>query len=106
MARKKPTKNTAKPLVRRGTASLAPRDPALLSDLQRLIRPAKPGEQVAQAVNSALVLLYWQVGKPNPNGHPWQQTSVPATVRRLSRHCRKNWPPSSGSGSPGPACSE
>src|SRR5262245_34257784 len=33
---------------------------ALLEDLRSLIRQAREG--VAQAVNSALVLLYWQVG--------------------------------------------
>jgi hypothetical protein len=61
MAKKKPTKSTAKPVARRGSVSLVPTAPALLSDLQRLIRQAR--EQVATAVNSALVLLYWEVGR-------------------------------------------
>ena len=59
--RKKPTKISSKAIARRATELLGTADPtALLSDLQLLIRQTR--EQVAQAVNSALVLLYWQVG--------------------------------------------
>ncbi len=57
--RKKPTRNS-KPLARRAAGSLAPSDSALLGDLQRLIRQAR--NQVAWAVNSARVLLYWEIG--------------------------------------------
>ena len=60
MAKKKPAKRTATPVARRDSTTLVPTNAALLSDLQTLIRQAR--EQVAQAVNSALVLLYWQVG--------------------------------------------
>ena len=61
MAKKQPTKRTAKPIVRRDATPPASTNPALLNDLQTLIRQAR--EQVAQAVNSALVLLYWEVGR-------------------------------------------
>src|SRR5580704_15302147 len=59
--RKKPTKISSNAIARQATELLATADPeGLLSDLQLLIRQTR--EQVAQAVNSALVLLYWQVG--------------------------------------------
>lgn len=61
MAKNKPTKKVAKPIARRGSTSPVPTNSALLSDLQTLIRQVR--EQVAQAVNSALVLLYWEVGR-------------------------------------------
>jgi predicted nuclease of restriction endonuclease-like (RecB) superfamily len=60
MAKKQPTKKTAKPIVRRDSAPPVSANPALLNNLQTLIRQAR--QQVAQAVNSALVLLYWEVG--------------------------------------------
>src|SRR5438552_16166955 len=41
-------------------SSLTAAPAALLDDLRELIRQTREG--VAQAVNSALVLLYWQVG--------------------------------------------
>jgi predicted nuclease of restriction endonuclease-like (RecB) superfamily len=59
MARKQPKTNPRLPAKRSknpGTADAAP----LLADLQLLIRDAR--EQVARAVNSALVHVYWQVG--------------------------------------------
>jgi predicted nuclease of restriction endonuclease-like (RecB) superfamily len=55
-----PKKNTNPP-ARRAPEALATPDPALLSDLQGLIRQTRG--QLAQAVNSALVLLYWEVGR-------------------------------------------
>lgn len=57
MAKKRKT-STRQPASRRGPTSAA-RD-ELLTDLRKLIHDARTG--VAQAVNSALVLLYWQVG--------------------------------------------
>src|SRR5262245_32933039 len=44
-----------------GTALVPAAPPALLDDLRALIREARAG--VAQAVNAALVLLYWEVGQ-------------------------------------------
>jgi predicted nuclease of restriction endonuclease-like (RecB) superfamily len=59
--RKKPTKKSPKKLARRPDVQPVPEAPvSLLTDLQSLIRNAR--QQVAQAVNSALVLVYWQVG--------------------------------------------
>jgi predicted nuclease of restriction endonuclease-like (RecB) superfamily len=55
MARRK---RPSRPARKRG--SLTPAPAALLDELRTLIRQAREG--VAQAVNSALVLLYWQVG--------------------------------------------
>lgn len=56
----KPTK-PPKRIVTKPSKALAKATPAgLLSDLRTLIASAR--QQVAQAVNSALVLLYWQVG--------------------------------------------
>jgi predicted nuclease of restriction endonuclease-like (RecB) superfamily len=60
MGKKKPTKKTTKPALPLGSTAIVPLAPALLDDLQKLIRSTR--EHVAQAVNSALVLLYWQVG--------------------------------------------
>lgn len=57
--KKTPKKRTDSP-VRRPEALATP-DPALLIDLQQLIRQTRG--QVAQAVNTALVLLYWEVGR-------------------------------------------
>src|SRR4051794_13907029 len=55
--RKKPDRTPA----RAAQSGLVPAAPeALLDDLRSLIRQTR--EVVAQAVNSALVLLYWQVG--------------------------------------------
>jgi predicted nuclease of restriction endonuclease-like (RecB) superfamily len=59
--RKKLTKKSTKTIARRDTESLATTaSTSLLADLQHLIRQTRL--QVAQAVNSALVLLYWQLG--------------------------------------------
>lgn len=55
--RKQPGKRLARPAA--GT-SLAPVPAGVLDDVRALIRQTREG--VAQAVNSALVLLYWQVG--------------------------------------------
>lgn len=57
---KRLTRKSAKQPVPRAPESLALTDSELLSDLQQLIRQAR--EQVARAVNSALVLLYWEIG--------------------------------------------
>jgi predicted nuclease of restriction endonuclease-like (RecB) superfamily len=57
---KKLTRKSANQPVRRAPDSLAMTDSELLSDLQQLIRQAR--EQVARAVNSALLLLYWEIG--------------------------------------------
>jgi predicted nuclease of restriction endonuclease-like (RecB) superfamily len=48
------------PVERATDPALAPTPGPLLDDLRALIRQAREG--AAQAVNSALVLLYWQVG--------------------------------------------
>src|SRR5690348_2151635 len=54
-------KSPGKPVARTTKgASPAAMPAALLDDLRALIRQTREG--VAQAVNSALVLLYWQVG--------------------------------------------
>src|SRR4051812_45102507 len=58
MGKKKPSRKVTSPARASG---LAPAEPALLADLRELIRAARG--QVAQAVNSALVHLYWQVGR-------------------------------------------
>jgi hypothetical protein len=59
--RKKFTKNSTNDLARRTDAQpVSVNSTTLLTDLQLLIRQTR--EQVPQAVNSALVLLYWQVG--------------------------------------------
>jgi len=58
MAKKKPRKPSALPAK---TASLPATPAALLDDLRSLIRQTR--ESVAQAVNSALVLLHWEVGQ-------------------------------------------
>lgn len=60
MAKKKPTLKSLQPTKRSGSESLVADSQRLLVDLQALIRDAR--EQVARAVNSALVLLYWHVG--------------------------------------------
>ncbi len=57
MPRKKPADKSPTPPTRAVQVS-APK--ALLDDLRSLIRQTREG--VAQAVNSALVLLYWEVG--------------------------------------------
>lgn len=54
-------RNPASREHRRPGSASRPASPELLIDLQRLIRSTRG--QVAQAVNSALVLLYWQVGQ-------------------------------------------
>ena len=56
--RKKPGKKLVP--APKGQTAPAPSAGRLLDDLRGLIRQAREG--VAQAVNSALVLLYWQVG--------------------------------------------
>ena len=56
--RKQPGKRLIRPKT---TAILAAVPAGLLDDLRTLIRQTREG--VAQAVNSALVLLYWQVGQ-------------------------------------------
>ncbi|MBX3398988.1 MAG: hypothetical protein KF873_09620 [Gemmataceae bacterium] len=61
MDKKRPRKSRTPPARKREPAGLTPAAPELLIDLQRLIRSTRG--QVAQAVNSALVLLYWQVGQ-------------------------------------------
>jgi DUF1016 N-terminal domain len=58
MARRKKAVDQLTPVPKVGSPVLAPA--ALLDDLRRLIRQTRQG--VAQAVNSALVLLYWQIG--------------------------------------------
>jgi hypothetical protein len=59
--RKKHTKKSTKDVARRTDAQPASvSSSTLLTDLQLLIRQTR--EQVAQAVNSALVLLNWEVG--------------------------------------------
>src|SRR5512144_538666 len=57
MAKKRPTTDRAAPADPGGKPA-APRK--LLADLRELIESTRAG--VAQAVNSALVILYWQVG--------------------------------------------
>jgi predicted nuclease of restriction endonuclease-like (RecB) superfamily len=58
MAKRKPPR---KPVVRATKkAALAPAPAGLLDDVRALIRQTREG--VAQAVNAALTLLYWQVG--------------------------------------------
>lgn len=59
MARKKTT--GTKPPSRKTTAAVAAPADGLLADLRALILQTRQG--VAQAVNAALVLLYWQVGQ-------------------------------------------
>jgi hypothetical protein len=58
MARKKPGK---KPLATAKAALVSTAPAALVEDLRTLILKTREG--VAQAVNSALVLLYWEVGQ-------------------------------------------
>ena len=58
----------------------------LLGDIRALIEAAR--EQTAQAVNSALVLLYWHIGKRIRED--FSRRSGPSTARRLSRRCRDN----------------
>jgi hypothetical protein len=60
MDKKKPRKSRTPPARKREPAGLTPAAPELLIDLQRLIRTTRG--QVAQAVNSALVLLNWEIG--------------------------------------------
>ena len=57
MAKKR--KSPARQLAPEGTTPLVAQE-ELLTDLRKLIHDARAG--VAQAVNSALILLYWQVG--------------------------------------------
>src|SRR5215475_1017163 len=55
--RKQPGKRLARP---KSSASLSTTPAGLLDDVRALIRQTREG--VAQAVNAALTLLYWQVG--------------------------------------------
>ncbi len=83
----------------RGAAARSLATPAaLLDDVRSLIRQAR--EATAQAVNSALVLLYWQIGQ-RIRTEVLNSRRLP-TVRRFVRHCRTNCPPSSEAASPGP----
>ena len=59
MAKRRKSGNEFVPATRAGRSEAAPA--ALLDDLRGLIRQTREG--VAQAVNSALVLLYWEVGQ-------------------------------------------
>lgn len=59
MASKKP-KSKPSPLVRKGGELSTAESAQLLTDLRTLISQTR--DQVARAVNSALVLLYWQIG--------------------------------------------
>lgn len=61
MPRKKSSKKQTPPSVRSQPRALAATSSSLLTDIQQLVRAAR--NQVAQAVNSGLVLLYWQVGR-------------------------------------------
>jgi hypothetical protein len=58
MAKRKKNDGAVVPSRREKRAEIAP--DVLLDDLRSLIQQTR--EQVVQAVNSALVLLYWQVG--------------------------------------------
>jgi predicted nuclease of restriction endonuclease-like (RecB) superfamily len=60
MGKKKPTKKATKLALPLECTAIVTLSPALLDDLQKLIHSTR--EHVAQAVNAALVLLYWQVG--------------------------------------------
>lgn len=53
--RKKPSTDLAP------TDALLPGDPSLLGDVRRLIDSAR--QQTARAVNSALVTMYWHIGR-------------------------------------------
>lgn len=60
--RKKPAKKNSGAVAGHGAVpAVAATATPLLNDLQRLIHQAR--EQLAQAVNSGLVLLYWEVGR-------------------------------------------
>jgi hypothetical protein len=58
---KKRTSNKQVVPVRKALVSTPADSAALLSELRAMIQQVREG--VAQAVNSALVLLYWQVGQ-------------------------------------------
>jgi hypothetical protein len=59
----------------------------LLGDVRSLIEQAR--SDVARSVNSALVMLYWQVGKRIREDVLKQKRA--AYGNRLSLHCRDNW---------------
>jgi hypothetical protein len=62
MAKKRPRKAPAQELVPSGKPTTpAPASDRLLGDIRALIEAAR--QQVARAVNSAMVSLYWQVGR-------------------------------------------
>jgi len=54
-------KRSTKTAIRKVTASGPPRPAVLLTDIRLLIEAAR--EQTARAVNSTLVVMYWQIGK-------------------------------------------
>ena len=60
--------------------------PNLLGDIRQVIEAAR--EHTAQAVNSTLVMMYWQIGKRVRR--TCLGTNAPTMGRRLSRHCLRN----------------
>jgi hypothetical protein len=72
----------------------------LLEDLRVLIREARGS--VAQAVNSALVLLYWQVGHRILTDVLQYQRA--AYGKEILSTQSKDWPSNSGTGSRCPTC--
>ena len=88
---KKRAKNEKLPARRAGSG---PAPTKLLRDLRDLIQSTRTG--LAQAVNSALVLLYWQVGQRIRSDVLKSRRAGPPTGMRFVRHCQTNWRWSSG----------
>ncbi len=102
MAKKKPTPKLLPPAKEQREQLLTADAVTLLTDLRVLIRDAR--EQVARAVNSALVLLYWQVGHRiytevlQENRAAYGEQVIPGLAVELSlefgaRVCREESPP-------------
>jgi len=84
MAKRKKPSTEVVPTTRSSRSVTAPA--ALLDDVRDLIRQARSA--TAQAVNSALVVLYWQIGQRIRTEVLKEKRA--ATATKLFRHCRIN----------------
>ncbi len=78
-----------KPVKKSGKAvAYLPKQPnVLLTELRGLIESAR--QHVAQTANATQTMLYWHVGQRIRRARSCK-TSVPSTVNRLCRRCRRN----------------
>ena len=87
MAKKRPRRAPAQELVPSGKPTTpAPAADRLLGDIRALIKAAR--QQVARAVNSAMVALYWHVGRRIREDILHASRADMDT--RLCRRCRHN----------------